>query len=145
MKPLNSTQRGGSVASLAPQRGRSLTRIAVSILLATSLSATLTSTANAARPTKTYVGCVGRDRSPHPRVAPTRCNTMFSGLSHADTFGTLVNLRWKNWGRSVATATGTEIYFGYDRTPVTARLSRVRTLFGDRGTRAYTRLTVAMR
>ena len=101
---------------------------------------TATSPAQAAPHRKVYVGCAARSGDPTPRIAPSSCDTWFSSLSRAETFGSLTNLRWKSWGGRVATATGTKIYGAPGtRTPVTVKLWKPRNVFSMV---AYSRLTV---
>lgn len=95
------------------------------ILTLTALIAlTIPATANAA-PVRTVVNCAKYDTSDGlwPYVRPTRCNTVFDGLTHAETVGILHKMRWRSWGGSVAVATGQARYKAYDRTPATIRLS----------------------
>jgi hypothetical protein len=53
--------------------------------------------------------------------------------------GIFKNLRWRHWGATPATATGTLFYKVYDPMPVTVAAWRPRTKLGQR---SYTRLTV---
>lgn len=81
-----------------------------------------------------------------PKRAPKRCTLLPRRASFAQG-ANLASLRWRSWGRSSATATGTELGFHlpYSHVPVSVTAFRLRMDRCGRSLRLYTRVRASSR
>lgn len=102
-------------------------------------------TAPVCRASRVYVLCLPRGQDyREPRVRPTRCPT----LGPTDSFSEAANLRrlrWRRWGKPVATARGIELGWHRPFVHVRVRVRAYRLRKDCQGDRIYTRLRVQSR
>ena len=98
--------------------------------------------ATAAAAVRTYVLCKPRDSNERERrFRPRRCMTLAPGEPFAAA-SNLARLRWRGWGRRVATARGIEEGFRRDPLEIPVRVRAYARRPGCNGARVYTRLRI---
>jgi hypothetical protein len=95
------------------------------------------------RDPQTIVLCANKNATYRlPRIAPSRCDTLGPQQSFNEG-ANLARLRWKGWGRAVATTTGVDLgyHLPFEHIRVQVRAYRLRRQCGD-GDNLYTRLKI---
>ncbi|HET6505191.1 MAG TPA: hypothetical protein VFG42_00255 [Baekduia sp.] len=91
---------------------------------------------------KAVVTCLDAHGTPARVVKPKACTFVLKGVEDVGaTRVTLTRIRWKGWGATIATGTGTFVGNMGARSGGSVRLSRLKPCPG-RGTKAYTRISV---
>jgi hypothetical protein len=97
------------------------------------------------RARRTYVWCLPRDAVDRAqRSRPRRCTTLGRYDSFAEA-ANLAELRWRRWGRRVATARGIERGFHRPLARIPVRVRAYRRRVGCAGDYVYTRMRVTSR